>query len=341
MATRVGTTADIETLQKIYVSGRPQLEASAAVEELARLLDDPSQGRVLFSDAPGGQVEALLVAGPDPEGFDGWALRMLSTSPTSFGRRAGAVLLAAAKPHLLASRVDHLWIRAEPSALPFFLKAGATELGVAPATRRGAPARLLLRLRVNSHPDELESERLLLRAWRASDLPAFARLNADEAVHRFLPGPLSPEVSDALAEQIGAGLSNDGFGYWAVEKRGAASGSEEQFIGFVGVRPVTDLPSVRLRLGHPAVELGWRLLPQFWGQGFATEAAQAAVDYAFSRLHVPEVVAFTVPGNAPSLRVMGRLGLRQDLAGDFEHPSLPEGHPLRPHQLFRRRAPGG
>lgn len=335
MSTRLGTIADIERLRDIYLQGRTQPSAEAATNELRELLQDSSQGRVLFSETGEGQVEALLVVGADPQGYDGWALRMLSTNSSSFGRRAGATLLAAAKPYLLASRVDHLWIRAEAPALSFFLKAGASEVGVAPPFERGAPPRLLLRLRVNSHPDELETEGLLLRMWKASDVPAFARLNANEEVNRFLPGPLTQEVSDALAERITDALGRNGFGYWAVEKKGALAGSPEQFIGFVGIGPITELRPVRQKLGHPAVELGWRLLPEFWNMGYATEAAKAAIDYAFSRLHVPEVVSFTVPENAASLRVMSKLGLRRDRGGDFDHPVLPEGHPLRRHHLFR------
>jgi RimJ/RimL family protein N-acetyltransferase len=83
------------------------------------------------------------------------------------------------------------------------------------------------------------------------------------------------------------------------------------------------------------VEIGWRLFPAFWGQGFAREAAELALRAAFGPLGLDEVVAFTVPANRPSWGLMRRLGMRPD--GAFEHPRLPEGHPLRPHLLYRAR----
>ena len=85
----------------------------------------------------------------------------------------------------------------------------------------------------------------------------------------------------------------------------------------------------------PAVEIGWRLLPQYWGQGLAPEGARAALDYGFNTLELPEIVAFTTRQNRPSIRVMEKLGMRRCQSGDFEHPNLDEGHPLRPHVLYR------
>ncbi|MCY1431801.1 Acetyltransferase (GNAT) domain protein [compost metagenome] len=85
----------------------------------------------------------------------------------------------------------------------------------------------------------------------------------------------------------------------------------------------------------PAVEIGWRLLPAWWRQGYALEAAREALRFAFEELALAEVVAFTVPANLPSQGLMRRLGMQRDQNGDFEHPRLPEGHPLRPHVLYR------
>jgi RimJ/RimL family protein N-acetyltransferase len=107
------------------------------------------------------------------------------------------------------------------------------------------------------------------------------------------------------------------------------------FIGYVGLWPAT-FPA------HftPAVEVGWRLAADQWGQGYATEGARAALEYAFGKLDFKEIVSFTSAINVRSWRVMERLGMRRDLSGDFEHPNVPEGHPLRPHVLYRIRREG-
>lgn len=176
---------------------------------------------------------------------------------------------------------------------------------------------------------ELRTERLLLRAWRDPDRAPFAALNADPQVMRHLPALLTRVESDALLDVLGARLEERGFGLWAVEAPGVAP-----FCGFVGL----SVPTWPAPFG-PCVELAWRLAAAHQGRGFATEAARAVVRFAFERLGLAELVSFTVPANAPSLRVMEKLGMRRDPAGDFEHPSLPPGHPLRPHVFYRLRNP--
>jgi RimJ/RimL family protein N-acetyltransferase len=85
----------------------------------------------------------------------------------------------------------------------------------------------------------------------------------------------------------------------------------------------------------PAVEIGWRLAKEYWGSGYATEGAMAARDFAFQRLGLSELVAFTIPANLRSQAVMKKIGMAPDLNGAFEHPRLAEGHPMRPHLLYR------
>jgi ribosomal-protein-alanine N-acetyltransferase len=85
------------------------------------------------------------------------------------------------------------------------------------------------------------------------------------------------------------------------------------------------------------VEVGWRLTREHWGRGYATEAAAAAMAFGFETAGLEEIVALTVPANIRSRRVMERLGMERDADDDFEHPRLPEGHPLRPHVLYRKR----
>ena len=174
---------------------------------------------------------------------------------------------------------------------------------------------------------DLHTPRLLLRRWRESDLPAFAALNADPRVMEHLPKPLSREESDAMAARVRDHFARHGFGLWAVEVPGEAG-----FIGSVGL--VTATFDAHFT---PCVEVGWRLAQAHWGKGYATEAASAALDFAFGRLGLDEVVSFTVPANRRSRRVMERIGMRHDAEGSFEHPALPPGHSLRPHVLYRRR----
>lgn len=172
---------------------------------------------------------------------------------------------------------------------------------------------------------ELRTERLLLRQWRVEDLEPFAALNADPETMRYFPAPPSREESDALAERARRHIADEGWGLWAVEVAGAAS-----FIGFVGLAR----PSFEEHF-TPAVEVGWRLARRYWGRGFATEAGRAALDYGFGELELDEIVSFTSELNEPSWRVMERLGMSHDPTGDFDHPRVPVGHPLRPHVLYR------
>jgi len=175
---------------------------------------------------------------------------------------------------------------------------------------------------------DLSTPRLWLRQWRASDLEPFAALNADPQVMEFMPGCLSCAESDALARRSEAEIARQGWGFWATELRDSGA-----FIGFVGLHvPSFDAPFT------PCVEIGWRLERASWGNGFATEAARECLRFAFESLVLEEVVSFTVPPNRRSRAVMERLGMRHDAAGDFDHPRLPPGHPLRRHVLYRLTA---
>lgn len=171
----------------------------------------------------------------------------------------------------------------------------------------------------------LNTERLLLRRWRPADLPPFAALNADPAVMEHLPATLSSAESAALIERIEMSFERNGYGLWAIEVPG-----EAECIGFVGLSPVDfDV------FFAPAVEIGWRLARPFWGRGFATEGAAAALTFGFEECGLGEVVSFTAQGNTRSRVVMKRLGMHRDPAEDFDHPQLPAGDPLRRHVLYR------
>ena len=169
------------------------------------------------------------------------------------------------------------------------------------------------------------TERLLLRGWTDDDREPFAAINADGAVMRYLPERLGREQSDAMLDRLDAALRERGWGLWALERI-----DTHRLIGFTGLAvPRPDLPF------QPCVEVGWRLARSAWGHGFATEAAGEALRVAFDEVGLDEVVSFTTVANAPSRAVMERLGMKRDPAGDFEHPALEPGHPLRPHVLYR------
>jgi len=176
-------------------------------------------------------------------------------------------------------------------------------------------------------PDLIEpaTARLRLRQWRSSDHAPFAQLNADPRVMEFFPSPLTREQSDALADRCGSLINERGWGLWAVELK-----ADSSFIGFVGLHiPTAQLPF------SPCTEIGWRLAFDYWGYGFATEAAQEALRIGFEVLGLEEIVSFTTVANRRSRAVMERLGMTE--RGLFEHPGVPVGSSLREHCWYRLR----
>jgi len=172
---------------------------------------------------------------------------------------------------------------------------------------------------------EFTIETARLRPWRAEDLAPFAALNADPAVMEHFPRPLDQAESDAMAERIGVHFDRHGFGFWAVELK-----EDGRFIGLVGLAVPLWTVSVT-----PCVEVGWRLAAAYWGQGYASEAAAAALDHGFGAQGLAEILACTLPDNRRSRAVMERLGMRRSAADDFDHPSVPVGHPMVRHVLYR------
>jgi RimJ/RimL family protein N-acetyltransferase len=173
--------------------------------------------------------------------------------------------------------------------------------------------------------ETLTTQRLILRRWRDSDREPFRALNADPRVMEFMPALLTPAASDQLINSIEAHFDRHGFGLFAAEHRDSRS-----FIGFIGLAIPTFVAPFT-----PCVEIGWRLAYDHWGQGLATEGAREVVRYAFESLSMTALVSFTTRANLRSRRVMDRIGMVRDSSADFEHPRLPEAHPLRPHVLYR------
>ena len=164
----------------------------------------------------------------------------------------------------------------------------------------------------------------MLRPWRAEDRAPFAALNADPVVMEHFPSALTRDESDQFADSIAAHLDEHDWGTYAVE---VIDGPP--FVGYIGLAAPDWLG---------AVEVRWRLAREHWGNGYATEGARASIDDGFARLGLDEIVAITVPANERSRSVMRKLGMTHHPSDDFDHPYLPEGHPLRRHVKYRVRS---
>lgn len=170
----------------------------------------------------------------------------------------------------------------------------------------------------------IETPRLILREWRESDFQPFYQMNSDERTMEFFLKPLTEEESLTFYRRIQEEFAIRGYGLYAVERK-----DNHEFIGFTGFhRFVYDVDFA------PGVEIGWRLRPEAWGNGFATEAATACLEYAKRELDFKEVFSFTSLPNKRSERVMQKIGLK--FVKEFDHPLVPAGHPLRRHVLYKK-----
>jgi len=174
---------------------------------------------------------------------------------------------------------------------------------------------------------ELRTERLLMRRWRSGDREPFAAINADEQVMELLPGTLTRAESDGYIESIEAHFDEHGYGLWALELRDGG-----ELIGLTGLNTVAFAAHFT-----PAVEIGWRLARSAWGNGYASEAARAALRFGFEQAALAEIVSMTTELNVRSQAVMERIGMRRDPADDFVHPLARPPH-LRRHVLYRLQA---
>lgn len=173
----------------------------------------------------------------------------------------------------------------------------------------------------------IQTPRLGFRKWQESDLPLLCAMNKDALVMKYFPNILTEFESEQMFDRINVHFISYTFGFYAVDLLETHS-----FIGFIG-------------LGHPrfeayftpCVEIGWRILPQFWNNGYATEGALACLDYAFSVLNIPEIYSFTSVLNLPSKNVMKKIGMKK--LGTFEHPNLEERHSLRTHVIYKKTNP--
>jgi RimJ/RimL family protein N-acetyltransferase len=171
----------------------------------------------------------------------------------------------------------------------------------------------------------LQTARLILRQWRDEDVAAWVGMSADPRVMEFFPSMLTRVEAEKTAMRMRELMERDGFGWWAIEVKGGAP-----FIGVIALQTVPfEAPFT------PAMEVGWRLAFEHWGNGYATEGAQAALRFGFEALDQAQIVAMTAAVNLRSQHVMERIGMTHDPVDDFDHPRLPDGHPLRRHVLYR------
>jgi RimJ/RimL family protein N-acetyltransferase len=174
----------------------------------------------------------------------------------------------------------------------------------------------------------IETDRLILRAFREEDRAPLAAINGDPRVGEWLGGAIDRTASDALLDRVNAEIARDGLGFFAAERKG-----DGRLVGMIGIRAQKDAPPA------PCLELGWRLALEAQGQGYATEGARALLNWGFATQGNDEILAWTAASNLRSQAVMRRIGMDPDPARDFDHPALAEDHPLRRHVVFVAKRP--
>lgn len=168
----------------------------------------------------------------------------------------------------------------------------------------------------------IETERLILRPWRESDIALFHAMGRDPEVMRYIGPPMTLEDARAAHDRMVARQAEHGYCFWAVERKADAA-----FLGFCGLQPGYDFLAGE-------TEIGWRLRRDAWGQCYAREAAEASLAWGWRTLDVPTITAITVPANRASWGLMERLGMTRRPERDFDHPHLPDDSPLKRHILY-------
>jgi RimJ/RimL family protein N-acetyltransferase len=165
----------------------------------------------------------------------------------------------------------------------------------------------------------LTTERLFLRKWTEADLPSLFQMNQDKEVMKYFLNTLNEEESLAFYNRVQAHFITNGFGLYVVEDKFTNS-----FMGYTGFMIANFESSFT-----PCVEIGWRFKKEYWGNGYATEAATACLDYGFDDLNFKSVYSFTSVLNNKSEAVMQRIGMQK--IGEFNHPKIKAEHPLCIH----------
>ena len=173
-------------------------------------------------------------------------------------------------------------------------------------------------------PYLLTTPRLGLRRWLPADIDPWAEMNADPVVREFFPSVMTRAQSAEAIRRLEAHFDQYGYGFYAMDVLDTG-----EFIGFTGLSHPSGFEAWFL----PCVEIGWRLRREAWGHGYATEAAQACLSHACHTLKLDKVYAYTTEQNLRSRRVMQKIGMTP--AGEFDHPNIERGHPLRRHVVYK------
>ncbi|HEV2480617.1 MAG TPA: GNAT family N-acetyltransferase [Puia sp.] len=172
-------------------------------------------------------------------------------------------------------------------------------------------------------PYLLTTPRLGLRRWQPADLGPFAQLNADAAVREFFPTVMTRAQTAESITRLETHFDQYGYGFYALDVL-----DTREFIGFTGLQRLDSFEAWFV----PCVEIGWRLRREAWGRGYAPEAAQICLEYAWNELKLDKLYAYTAEHNAKSRRVMQKIGMT--MAGHFDHPKIAAGHPLQRHVVY-------
>jgi ribosomal-protein-alanine N-acetyltransferase len=347
LTVRPARPEDTPAIARVHVeSWRSTYRGLIAADHLAKLsledrekmwtrtLADPRHGKtsfVLVAEDPPGSIVGFAAGGPERTGDPRHAGELYAIYVLESAQRSGAgrSLTAELARRLVKAGIPSLlvWVLERNPSRRFYERLGGTEVGRKVA-RIGDEDHEEIAYgwsdaRVLSSP-VLRTERLRLRPWRKEDREAFVVMMEDPRMTEFLPRR-DRKGYDAWVDRMQAHFLEHGFGFWAVEVAGGAP-----FVGCVGLLHVGFTAHFT-----PCIEVGWRLAPDAWGRGYATEAALASLRYGFETLGEGEIVAFTIPANARSIRVMERLGMARRPEDDFDHPNLPPGDRLRRHVLYR------
>ena len=174
----------------------------------------------------------------------------------------------------------------------------------------------------------IETERLLMRPWRQEDVTELLRVTNTPAVMEHFGGVQPAETFDTAYQRMRQSLKDDGFCFWLLERK--ADGAT---LGICGLKRGTVAPIL------DEIEIGWRLREDAWGFGYAREAAEASLAWAWKNLACGRIFAITVPANARSWKLMERLGMARRHDMDFAHPNFAAGHPLSAHITYEIARP--
>lgn len=171
----------------------------------------------------------------------------------------------------------------------------------------------------------IETERLKLRDWEEKDLLPFQKMNANQQVRRYFPSLLSYRRSELDMRKMDEIIKDSGIGLFAVELKETG-----EWLGFIGLNYIPEDSKYPFK-ELPFYEIGWRLIPEVWGNGLATEGAQAVLTYSKEK-GITELYSFTSETNLPSRKVMEKIGM--SFLDNFEFPDLSKYHPLKRHVRY-------